>query len=121
MRGFFKLRKASGCPLCGSNFEAANFAAESALCVLPNPFDHPRVVVAVRKIVIQGREAVFLAGFFHVGQLIVIQRELIDVAPIERGRIHREAWGTVLSVRMITLFCPARQFDSRKPSSPSSP
>jgi hypothetical protein len=35
----------------------------------------------------------FLAGLFRIGQLIAIQRELIDAAPIERRRIHGETWG----------------------------
>ena len=33
----------------------------------------------------------FLAGLFRIGQLIAIQRELIDA--IERLRIHGETWG----------------------------
>ena len=35
----------------------------------------------------------FLAGLFHIIQLLAIKRELVDLAPIERGGIHRETRG----------------------------
>src|SRR5215469_4085643 len=46
--------------------EAAGAASESALRVLPHPFDYTRVVVAVREVVIEGREAVLLTSLLHI-------------------------------------------------------
>jgi len=75
-----------------SVFKTANTALEPALQVLPHPLDYALVVVTVGKIVIQRGEAVLLAGLLHAVQLIATEIELIDVAPIERGGIHGEAW-----------------------------
>jgi len=55
---------------------------------------------------------------FHVSQLGIVELCMIDVAPVEWGRIHRKQGATVPSVRIITLFCPARQFHSAKCRSP---
>ena len=90
--GWFHLvRSLSNADSAFSVFEAAHAAAETALYVLPHPLDHSRIVVAVCKIMIQRREAVFLADRLHVGQLIAIERELIDGCPNRKRRIHRKA------------------------------
>lgn len=52
-----------GC--CISVFKTANSTAEAAFNVFPHPLDHPLVVVAVGKIMIQCGEAVFLARLLH--------------------------------------------------------
>jgi len=58
--------------------------------VLPHPLDDPGVVVAVSEIVIERREAVLLASLLHVGLLGAIEREVIDIAPVNGCGIHRE-------------------------------
>ena len=76
--GFRLVRSLSNADSAFSVFEAAHAATETALYVLPHPLDHSRIVAAVCKIMIQRREAVFLADRLHVGQLIAIERELIS-------------------------------------------
>ena len=68
---------------------------------------------------IQRREAVFLADRLHVGQLIAIERELIDVAPIERDEYIGKHGATVPSARMYVL--PGTAVPFCKLSSPSDP
>jgi hypothetical protein len=58
----------------------------------PNEFDDARVVIAIRKVVIQGRETMPLARLFHLSQLAVVKLGIIDVAPVEWRSIHRETW-----------------------------
>src|ERR1700733_5809515 len=59
--------------------------------VRPHELDHPCIVVAIREIVIQRREAMLLACFLHTCELAVVEVVLIDVAPIVGGSVHREA------------------------------
>src|SRR6201997_1716673 len=75
-----------------SIFKTADPAAEPAFYVFPHPLDHSRVVVAVSEIMVQRGEAVLLAGLLHSVQLITVKCELVDIAPIEGGGIHGEAW-----------------------------
>lgn len=51
----------------------------------PKPLDHPGVVVAIREVVIQGGEAVALAGGLHFAQLRLIKLRCVDVSPIVGG------------------------------------
>jgi hypothetical protein len=51
--------------------------------VCPNELDYPRIVVAIGEVVIESRETVLLASFFHSGQLIRFKLVTIDVSPIE--------------------------------------
>jgi len=57
----------------------------------PQPFDYPSIVVAVGKVVVQGREAVLLAGFLHAGKLPLIELRLVDISPSVSGAVHWEA------------------------------
>ena len=50
--------------------------------ILPDELDHARIVVAIREIVIQGREAMPLAGFLHVLQLPIFELVMIDISPV---------------------------------------
>lgn len=64
-----------------SIFEAARTSPESAFRLLPQPFDHARVVVAVTEVMVECGEAVLLASVFHVVQLPVKLGHL-DVSPV---------------------------------------
>jgi len=46
--------------------EAASASLELVPRLLPEPFDHTRVVVAVAEVVVQRRKAMLLAGLFHM-------------------------------------------------------
>ena len=51
--------------------------------VRPDKLDYSRVVVAISEVVIERGEAMLLAGFFHVGQLLYFKFVSIDVSPVE--------------------------------------
>ena len=87
--------------LCGGRPEA--FLRDQALIVeavrvatlhpmrdreVPNKLDHARIVVAIRQIMIERREAMALAGLLHVLELLTIEMEFVDIAPVVGGRIH---------------------------------
>src|SRR5262249_17382433 len=57
----------------------------------PDELEDPRIVVAVRQIVVQGREAVLLASLLHRRKLAAIELVLIDVSPVITGTVHGEA------------------------------
>src|ERR1700719_4682262 len=56
----------------------------------PDKLDHPGVVVTVGEVVIQGGEAMLLAGLLHAGQLFCVKLVAINVSPIVGGGIHGE-------------------------------
>ncbi len=70
--------------------KAAGAASEASDSVGPQPLKHSRVVVAVRQVVVEGREAVALAGVLHLLELLCIEFWHVDVAPIVRRGIHGE-------------------------------
>src|SRR5215471_382086 len=77
----------SRCPiLVGCSFvKAASSTLQPVLHdLLPDELDDPRVVVAIREIVIPCRETVTLTGLLHVAQLVVIELRSVDTSPVTR-------------------------------------
>ena len=58
--------------------------------IRPHELDHASIVVAVCKIVVQGREAMLLASLLHARELTVFKFVMIDVSPIVGRSIHRK-------------------------------
>jgi hypothetical protein len=73
----------------GLVLEAANF--EAADRVGPQPLDNSRVVVALRQVVVEGREAVAVARVLHLLKLLLVELRRVDVAPIAGRGIHGKA------------------------------
>ena len=72
---------------CRSNTLLVLEAPGAALCpvpdeVGPDELDHPGIVIAIRKIVVEGGEAMLLANLLHVYQLGRFELVLIDVPPV---------------------------------------
>ena len=63
---------------------------EPVFRVLQDPADNAAVVVHVTYDVVQRREAVQLAFFFHLRELMPVELRFADNAPVMRGGIHRE-------------------------------
>lgn len=63
---------------------------------------------------IESRETLLLAALLHVPQLIVVDAEFVNRSPVTCGWIRGKQGASVPSVRMMMLFCPARQFQSAK-------
>ena len=69
-----------------SLLEAAHATLEFVLDrVRPKPLDDPCIVIAVGQVVVQRGKTMTLAGFFHGGQLRLIELRAIDISPIEKG------------------------------------
>lgn len=64
--------------------ETAADALETPHRLLADPPDHPRGVIAVRQIMVQGREAVRLAAYLHLLELLGFELVIADDAPIIR-------------------------------------
>ena len=105
---------------CFSTLEPADATSESALHVFPHPFDYPRIVVEVREVVIEGREAVLLTSLLHMGCSRSNVKSLILPQSKRQDTLEKHV-ATVPSFRMITLFCPVLPFHSARPRSPLSP
>ena len=59
--------------------------------LVPHESDDPGIIVVIREIVVQGGEALALALFLHLGQLLLIEFRCIEISPVKRRWIHREA------------------------------
>src|SRR5579883_3101822 len=75
----------------------------------PDELDDARVVVAIRKVVVQGRKAVPLARLFHGRELLRVETVAFDVAPIIRRGVHRKARsdGSIRAHNHVVLSRPA--------------
>ena len=62
--------------------KASSSSLESILRLLPYKLDHPGIVVAIPKIVVQRGKAVFLAVLLHVLQLGAVELRIVDIAPV---------------------------------------
>jgi hypothetical protein len=89
--------------------------------MFPHPFDYTRVAVPVREVVIEGRDPVLLRSLVHIGQLLTIERKVIDIAHQKRPEYIEKLGAPCHLFGVITLFCPALQFHSAKPRSVLSP
>lgn len=59
--------------------------------VFPHELNDARVVVAIGKVVVQGGEAMLLAGVLHFRQGFAFEFVAFDGAPVVGGPIHGEA------------------------------
>jgi hypothetical protein len=75
----------------------------------PEELDYPRIVVAVRKIVIQSRKTLLLMNFLHAGQLAIVVFVLIILPQSQVETYMGKHGATVPSVPMMTLLWSARQ------------
>src|SRR5689334_19034594 len=77
--------------------------------VRPHELDDAGIVVAVRKIMVQGREAMLLTGLLHTPQLAIFKFVMIDVSPIVGGSIHGKTRSdsSVGANDDVVLPCPA--------------
>src|SRR5579862_590683 len=74
-------------------FEAPRSAFHLVLDqVRPHELDHASIVVAIRKIVVQGREAMLLTSLLHACQLTIFKFVVIDVSPIVSRSVHGKTW-----------------------------
>src|SRR5262249_6577683 len=68
------------------------YALKAAYCLLEEPFDNTRIVVAEAHNMVERREAVRLAGLLHLVKLRFVKLVVLDGSPVVARRVHGEAW-----------------------------